>query len=175
MKFNMELNLTPHALYAVIFALFFATNVHCVTVNNGVADFSDEPANQTDIVANFKFIKTVNASTLKHLTQVKEFDLWANKLMEFPDFSPMGNTLQKLRISYNYDLNMAANHKLAMLRQLRFLDIRHTGLSLITTTCPETSSQEFFFYASDTPLYVCDCRMVWLKVSNEQQEHSERL
>ena len=153
----------------ILYMILLSTSVVCFTVNNGMADFSDESNTKTTVAAYNSNIKTVNTSSFEHLTQLTVLSFWINDLVEIPDLSPIGDTLQKLHFDDNPALSSTGNINLAVLYQLLFLNIRNTNLSVVTTTCPRNRIQKYTVRAANSPLNICHCHMTWLKVSNNDK------
>ena len=154
----------PHILYLVIlFTVYFIVVVSVKVNEQGVVDFSDEHASSTIIYANMKGIKSVNTQSMSHLSGLQDLVLSYNDFQEIPDLTIVSATLQRLYINNNPSLSTAGNVELAVLKRLWFMYIIFTNLTLLTSTCPEDSLQEYTVEASTLDL--CDCQHVWLKVS----------
>ena len=156
--------LIKYTLYLVIGVTVFWSSVLSVIVDeNGLADFSDEDEDAEQINEESKGIRAVKTTSLEHFTALRDFQLPNNQLTEFPDLTPISNTLKWLRLRSNNFLTTAHNVRLAVLNRLERIDIKFTHLSLLTSTCPIDSTKQYWFVA-DT-LDLCDCQHVWLKVS----------
>ena len=166
----MANNYTNRCVVCLCYAvLIFWSNVLCIQVNeNGLADFSDEDEAIETIDVIGMGIKAVNTSSMKHFTNVHTLLIGINELTAFPDLNPISNTLETLKIRINKEMTGAGNVELAVLKQLRIFEFSSTGLTMLTSTCPDDRQREYKIGANDD-LYLCNCQMVWLKVSSYHQ------
>ena len=157
------MSLTKFTLYPVIVMAVFCSLVLGVTFENSLADFSDEDEGVEQLFADSMGIKAVNTTSLEHLTALSHLYLQYNELTEFPDLTPVADTLKRLGLRNNYALTIADNVRLAVLKKFHQIDIRFTQLSVLTSTCPEDSEQQYWIFSDS--LNLCDCQHVWLKVN----------
>ena len=163
-RFKMAVKMFPvECLRCVIVLLFVTASVMSVTVHKGVGNFSDEDKNTTHVDAYGLDMNAIDTTTLEHFTQLDVMILNANNFTNFPDLTPVGDTLFILSIQYNPNLHIAKNHLLAGLHGLQLMHIGGTKLKLLTSTCPE--ERKFVLSVGDAPLDICDCQMIWFKVS----------
>ena len=155
----------------VIVVIVCCSDVLAVTVDeHGVADFSDEEASKTFISACCKGITNVNTTTMKHLNVLQGLGIPYNEFKELPDLTVVSDTLDKLGFYNNPSLSRAGNVELAVLKRLRQINIRFTNLTVLTTTCPQDSEQEYRVLSGTLDL--CDCQHIWLKVSYDENNQN---
>ena len=145
------------------FSLLFSTGI-CLTIHNGLADFSDEKSTARELKFESRNISAIDTQSMDHFTSLSILYLTKNHLTEFPDLSPVANTLWRLRVRANPSISTAGNVELAVLKKIRYLDIKETNITLLTSTCPESTSDVYSLRVDLDRLDLCNCQMIWMKV-----------